>query len=184
MGNENKNSDVKRIYPFEECELYVELLQRNIDRMANNSANCKNWLVAIVTGALAISFSQDAVACDMHILIITLMIAVTLLFYFMDCYYLGLERRFKNAEKLFVAECKKDDNETNIKLLLMSFKDHIPTEKELQKEQEQKPDSNEDMGLRIKKQLKDTYKGMKSISTTTFYLFVLIMLLVLLIVIY
>ena len=87
---------MENIYPFKEAEQYVSLLQENITRMANNSANCKNWLVAVIAGALAISFSKDNV--DYAPYVIVLLMCLTLVFYFLDCLYLGLERRMIEAE--------------------------------------------------------------------------------------
>ena len=68
-------AEQKEIYPFKECEQYVELLQRNIDRMANNSANCKNWLIAIIAGALTVTFAKSDP--DLYPKIITLLKWVT-----------------------------------------------------------------------------------------------------------
>ena len=54
MEDENKDKkDMENIYLFKESEQYVNLLQENLNRMAGNSANCKNWLMGIIGGSLA-----------------------------------------------------------------------------------------------------------------------------------
>ena len=32
---------------------FIDLLQNTINRMANNSANCKNWFMAVVAAVIA-----------------------------------------------------------------------------------------------------------------------------------
>ena len=113
-------AEQKEIYPFKECEQYVELLQRNIDRMANNSANCKNWLIAIIAGALTVTFAKSDP--DLYPKIITLLKWVTGIFFFLDCLYLGIERDFIKAEKAFIKACKASyPNIDDIKKYWMSF---------------------------------------------------------------
>ena len=160
----------KQIYLFEECEQYVELLQRNIDRMAGNSASFKNWLVATIGGSLAICFSNNVPSEKIKILILVLII-ITLLFYVLDSYYLGIERRMKNAEKLFVAKCKAN-NEADVRILLMSFSQTLEI-------QERTPDSCDDLRRRMKEQLKGTWKAMRSFSTFWFYIPMLVILFIL-----
>lgn len=118
----------KTIYPFKEAEQYITLLQENITRMATNSANCKNWIVAIIAGALAVSFAKENVIYVPRIL--SLLICVTWLFYFLDCLYLGLERRMKQAEKAFVKACQENGE---YEKLFMTFSDRIPENKEVNK---------------------------------------------------
>ncbi|MBO6074104.1 MAG: hypothetical protein J6P74_03075 [Paludibacteraceae bacterium] len=156
-----------KIYPFEECEQYVELLQRNIDRMAGNSASFKNWLIATIAGSLAICFSKDINTETIKILISVLEI-ITILFYVLDSYYLGIERRMKNAEKLFIAKCKAGETK-DVKLLLMSFSQTLEIP-------EKTPDSCDDMKRRLKEQIKGTLKAMRSLSTLLFYIPMLVIL--------
>lgn len=82
---------------------YIDLLQANINRMANNSANCKAWLIALVTAGLA--FSKSELLNNIWILIIP-----TILFFFLDCYYLGLERRFIQVENDFLKRVKENED--------------------------------------------------------------------------
>ncbi|MBR3407245.1 MAG: hypothetical protein IKG86_00190 [Paludibacteraceae bacterium] len=160
----------KKIYPYEECEQYVNLLQENVTRMAGNSANCKNWLIVIIGGMLALCFSNDTSLNNVRIIVI-ISIILTILFYFLDSYYLGLERRFKNAEKLFIKQCK-DNNITNVLVLFMSFKQTLEIK-------ERTPDSCNDLLSRAKEQLVATFKAAFSLSTIIFYWCILISLIVL-----
>ena len=38
---------------------YISLLQENINRMAANSANCKTWLVTLVTAIIALQLTSN-----------------------------------------------------------------------------------------------------------------------------
>jgi len=110
---------MKDIFPFTECQQYVDLLQQNITRMATNSANCKGWLIAVLTGALAIS------KAEVNIDPTSFMIIALIVFTFLDSFYLGQERRLRKAEKALVSKCKeqKDGWETDVKNMLFTFKD-------------------------------------------------------------
>lgn len=80
---------------------YISLLQENINRMAGNSANCKGWLLTLVSAITALQLTAE----DMRgILWISPVLIV--LFYFLDSYYLGLERKFIKLEGDFVKKAK------------------------------------------------------------------------------
>lgn len=154
-------AEQKEIYPYKECEQYVNLLQENITRMASNSANCKNWLVAIIAGALAVTFAKgDA---DLYPKIITLLKWITGLFFFLDCLYLGMERSFIKAEKEFVKLCKKPNrNIEDIKKMLMTFSSSINID-------ENTPNDCQIKARKLGKQLKGALCAIISWSTTPFY---------------
>lgn len=80
---------------------YISLLQENINRMASNSANCKTCLITIISALLAIQISLQELQ---GILWIALVPAI--LFFFLDSFYLGLERRFIKIELTFVEQEK------------------------------------------------------------------------------
>ena len=167
MENENQNTNMAKIYLYEECEQYVELLQRNIDRMAGNSANCKNWLMGIIGGSLALCLSNN-INSEKICIVIDILIVISIMFYFLDGFYLGLERRFKDAEKLFI-ERSKAKNENDVRLLLMSFSQTLEVK-------ERKPDACSDFLENKKVQLKAALDGMTSISTLCFYVPIIILL--------
>ena len=90
-------------FPNDSCQHYVSLLQENINRMASNSSNCKTWLITIIAAILAMSASKG----DIAVYIWTAYIP-TLLFFFLDCFYLGIERRFRRVEKRFISIVTND----------------------------------------------------------------------------
>lgn len=92
---------------------YISLLQENINRMASNSANCKTWLVTILAALMAIQVSLQELQ---GILWIALIPAV--LFYVLDSYYLGLERRFIKIERAFV---EKEQQGEDLSQMLYNF---------------------------------------------------------------
>lgn len=158
---------MKEIYLFKESEQYVDLLQKNITRMANNSANCKNWLIGIIGGALAIVFASKATVDQINMMIRVLKV-FTILLFLLDCFYLGIERRFKEAEKLFIKTCKRKD-ENDAEILLMSFSKSLVIE-------EKSPNGCKIQFKKIGNQIKDTICGMWSLSTTPFYATIFIVL--------
>jgi len=129
----------------EDCRHYIGLLQTNINRMAANSANCKTWLTGIITASIALAVKD---APEKLNLIFLVNIAFVLLFYFLDSFYLGLEKRFILLEKKFIGLLKSNmDFDKDIYVL-----------------------SPRNMGS----DRKYTWKGMKSYSTWPFYLALLI----------
>lgn len=82
---------------------YISLLQDNINRMASNSSNCKTWLITLISAIFAISASKGD-----FVTYIWMAYIPTALFYFLDCFYLGVERRFRRIESRFVALVTQD----------------------------------------------------------------------------
>ena len=80
---------------------YISLLQENITRMASNCNSCKTWLITIVSALFALQLTGDAIKPHLWIAIIP-----TVLFYFLDAYYLGIEKRFRDIESAFVEKVK------------------------------------------------------------------------------
>lgn len=138
----------------EDCRHYISLLQTNINRMATNSANCKAWLVGIITALitasipLALKFSPDKVSYIFLVAMVPL-----LLFYILDSFYLGLEKRFIILENSFIDLLKLKKNYDQVIYVLGPRK--------------------------VGSDLKYTLKGMKSWSTGPFYIALLILLIVL-----
>ena len=80
---------------------YISLLQENINRMAGNSANCKGWLLTLVSAITALQLTTT----DLRgVLWIAPFLIV--LFFYLDSYYLGLERKFIILEDDFVKKAK------------------------------------------------------------------------------
>lgn len=108
---------------------YLQLMQDNITRMANNSANCKNWMVTLSAGFLAIS-------CSIQVLNGWLILAVApvLVFWYLDTLYLELERQMRNRELDFIIKAKAGEVDA-YKAALYNF---APLEKKSISEDEKK----------------------------------------------
>lgn len=100
----------------EEARLYLQMMQDSINRMANNSANAKTWLVTIVAAFLAIGCNIDDF--DYWLLLV---IAPILVFWYLDAYYLNIERGLRNREQRFINICKginlDDEDSSTIKTI-------------------------------------------------------------------
>lgn len=97
--------------------LYIQLLQENISRMNQNCIQCKTWCVALIAGILAVV----ATASKPILLLIGCLIAIGA--YFLDCFYLKLEKNFRCFEKRLTDELKKDKpNQALIDTYVFDFK--------------------------------------------------------------
>lgn len=123
------------------------MLQGIINRMAGNSANCKNWTVTLVAAMLVLLVDKNMQIPNAWICLIPIG-----LFYLLDCYYLGLERLCISSQKSFLERiCNNGDYIEN-----------------LYKVEELKDKCD---------QICNTIKAMMSVSTTPFYLIVAIVVL-------
>lgn len=68
---------------------HLEFIQDIIIRMNSNSFQIKGWMIAIVSALLAIYADKG------NILFIIISVAPTLIFWFVDSYYLQQERKFR-----------------------------------------------------------------------------------------
>lgn len=84
---------------------HVNMMQGIIKRMASNSASCKQWCILIITALLTFSKGNTDPIDLSGICLIPL-----ILFCFMDCFYLGLERQMKNKLKTFVVRLNRHEN--------------------------------------------------------------------------
>ena len=80
---------------------YLQMMQDNIVRMANNSANCKTWMVTLVAGLCAIGCSISALNGWIVIAIVPVLV-----FWYLDTFYLNLERKMRNRELDFILKMK------------------------------------------------------------------------------
>ncbi len=109
MKEDNLNNDDRQ---------YLQMLHDIITRMATNSANCKTWLITLITGFFAISIGVDALRGWIWILLFPIV-----LFWYLDQLYLSLERAFRNRERNFLNEIFKDDvSIVNYQKILYDFK--------------------------------------------------------------
>ena len=82
---------------------FISYLEGIINRMAANSANCKNWLLAIIAGCMAMQPSMQGVVDK-----IWLAYPLIALFCILDSYYLGCEKYYRDMVNDFVKEVRKD----------------------------------------------------------------------------
>jgi hypothetical protein len=110
---------------------YLEMMQGNIERMAANSVNCKAWMVTIVSAMMALQCAVE----DLNgwILLGVLPIA---LFWYLDVYYLHLERGMRNRERVFVNILKSNEF-VGYEEALFNFNPLMIKKVDLTKEQEQ-----------------------------------------------
>ena len=79
----------------------LEMIQGIMTRMAQNSFSLKGWAITLVSGIFILA-SRDAKVTFFLIAYIP-----TILFWFLDSYYLQLERQFK---VLYISDSIKDPN--------------------------------------------------------------------------
>lgn len=108
---------------------YLEMLQGNIERMAANSANCKAWMVTIVSALTALQCSVQALSGW-----ILLGLLPIVLFWYLDVYYLHLERGMRNRETAFLNFLRSHLTD-GYERMLFDFKPLMIRKKELTEEQ-------------------------------------------------
>ena len=75
---------------------YLAILQGVITRMASNSASAKSWCVGLVSAIVVI------VADKRNPTYVWISLVPIVLFFFLDAYYLGLERLFREVYNGFI----------------------------------------------------------------------------------
>ena len=85
---------------------HLTIIQGVINRMAENSRSCKVWCVTLVAATLVLVARTGE---PQHALIA---LVPTLLFLFLDSYYLALERAFIRSQNAFVAKLHRGELES------------------------------------------------------------------------
>ncbi len=80
-------------------QAHISMMQNIISRMANNSANCKTWAITIIAAMLVLIVDKNSGFKNIWICYIPVS-----LFFFLDCYYLGLERLFIKKQEEFLTK--------------------------------------------------------------------------------
>jgi hypothetical protein len=101
---------------------YLEMIQSVTTRMATYSFSLKGWTVTLVAGILALS-SKEA---DKTYLLIALL--PILVFWFLDSYYLQLERTYR---ALFNYVRENSNAEINFEMRLSKFKNVVSSDRKL-----------------------------------------------------
>jgi len=86
---------------MEEKIKHLEFVQNVITRMNTNSFQLKGWAITIVSALLALYASST------NVVYIFVAIAPTLIFWFLDAYYLQQERKFTGLYKDIVGDIIK-----------------------------------------------------------------------------
>ena len=89
---------------------FLEIIQNLIMRMATNSFILKGWAVTLVAGTFALSNKESD---NLFFLISYIPI---ILFWFLDSYYLQLERKYRS---LYNNTLEKSDNEIDFKITVL-----------------------------------------------------------------
>jgi len=87
-------------------QAHLQMLQSVVQRMATNSASCKTWCITIVS-AIIVAVADKG---NDHLLFIAALPIPA--FLLLDCYYLGLERAFRDSYNTFVVRCSNGSVET------------------------------------------------------------------------
>lgn len=84
-------------------QTHINILQNIINRMASNSANSKTWAITIISAIIVLLIGKSKTNV-FYIAYIPL-----IMFYFLDCFYLGLERHFRNIYNEFINNMESDN---------------------------------------------------------------------------
>ena len=100
LDNQPLNADSPSV------QAHLTMMQGVISRMAENSRSCKVWCVTLVSAVLVLVAQTGE---PKHALIA---LAPTLLFLFLDAYYLALERAFISSQNTVVDKLHKGELES------------------------------------------------------------------------
>lgn len=81
------------------------MMQGIIKRMAGNSTSCKQWCIVLITALLTFSKGNQNPVDLSGVCLLPL-----ILFCFLDCFYLGLERQMKGKLNNFIYRLNKGEN--------------------------------------------------------------------------
>lgn len=74
---------------------HLQLVEQQIQRMANNSFKIKNWSITIIGGAIGY-WLKEAYAQKTGFELALLIVIITALFWWLDAYYLMLEKGYRD----------------------------------------------------------------------------------------
>jgi len=96
---------------------HLEFIQAIINRMANTSFLLKGWSITLIAGLFAFSVKEGTVA------VLWLALLLTLVFWFLDSYFLWQERLFRG---LYEQVRLQSETEIDFSMNQMRFKDTEP----------------------------------------------------------
>ena len=102
---------------------HLDFIQSIISRMAHNSFIIKGWTISIVSAILAITVKEkDSVYCYIGLIPV-------LVFWFLDSYYLLLERRYRELYKDVIQDINKTGSivtTNHVESLSLSTNGYLP----------------------------------------------------------
>jgi len=104
---------------------YFTIIQKVINRMAQNSFLIKAWLVTIVAAIFVLTFSI------LNILIFGVLLIISIIFWTLDSYYLKIERLYRHLYNSKVEEFNNDQKRKGMVLFDMNFKPYVNQEKKV-----------------------------------------------------
>ena len=81
---------------------HLTILQEVINRMGTSSSGSKTWCVALVSAILVVLADKGTPE------LVWIAVVPVGLFFLLDAYYLGLERRFRNLYNIFIKKLHND----------------------------------------------------------------------------
>ena len=101
-----EQAETTRFGPESEAvRAHLSIMQDVIRRMAGNSASCKNWCIVLVAAMLVLVARTEQPDYAL------LALLPTLLFLFLDAYYLALEQGFRKSYEAFVKKLHRNEVE-------------------------------------------------------------------------
>lgn len=106
---------------------YLVVIQKVIARLAGNASTVKGWSVTLVSAILAFAASKDATSAT-ALFGVAGMVPV-IFFWYLDAYYLNLERKYRRLYEAVLAESKLPTGERQIEPFSMDLR-HVKGEVE------------------------------------------------------
>ena len=110
---------------------HLKLIEQQIQRMADNSFKVKNWALTVVGGAL-LYWLKEETPKDNMIWLWVLIIMATIIFWWLDAYYLSLEKCYRelyvdiqknlNPYHTYSLNIRKYSEEIDIKCVIINSK--------------------------------------------------------------
>ena len=94
------NNNLKDLKESSAVQNHINILQNIIARMASNSANSKTWAITIISAIIVLLIDKN------KIYMIDITYIPLAMFFFLDCFYLGLEKYFRDEYKNFIDKLK------------------------------------------------------------------------------
>ena len=117
MSNNEKNETI--------YSQYFTIIQDVINRMAQNSFLIKAWTVTLIAAILVLTFSI------VNSLIFGALLAIAIIFWVLDSYYLKLERVYRRLYKSKVEEYNDNQKRKSMKLFDMDYEPFLELEQKI-----------------------------------------------------